>query len=119
MILKNILLKRMSSFRSEIMSELRKQFLFVVRILSTCNQSESDLKITFSGNFLAPREDCNSMNKCLLFLFYFEFLAVFLILSYPRGQCKDAPFSHMVRGSQSVSIAEKIEKNCEFYVKFS
>ena len=30
---------------------------------------------------------------------------------------QDAPFSHMVRGSQSVSIAEKIEKNCEFYVK--
>ena len=52
-------------------------------------------------------------------LFYFEFSAVFLILSYPRGQCKDAPFSHMVRGSQSVRIAEKIEKNCEFYVKFS
>ena len=49
------------------------------------------------------------------FLFYFEFRAVFLILSYPRGQCKDAPFSHMVRGSHSVSIAEKIEKNCEFY----
>ena len=60
------------------------------------------------------------MNKCLLFfLFYFEFHAVFLILSYPRGQCEDASFSHMVRGSQSVSIAEKIEKNCEFYVKFS
>ena len=49
--------------------------------------------------FWLQEKTCNSMNKCLLFLFYFEFRAVFLILSYPRGQCKDAPFSHMVRGS--------------------
>ena len=36
----------------------------------------SDRKITFSGDCLGPREDCNSMNKCLLFLFYFEFRTV-------------------------------------------
>ena len=68
------------------------------------NQSEHLLKQVILKSrsrviFWLQEKTCNSMNKCLLFCFILNFALFFLILSYPRGQCKDASFSHMVRGS--------------------